>query len=72
MPRRRLAWIDRWGTRAQIGGYWIAAQQLVDPHRECPAGPTHLAIGIVGTTYRGKYRPAHPFSVFYGKFTRGA
>ena len=37
MPRRRLAWIDRWDTWAQIGGYWIAAQQLVDPHREWKA-----------------------------------
>ena len=43
----RLAWIDRWGTLAQVGGNWIAAQRLVDPRREYPPGPVGFPSGLL-------------------------
>ncbi len=42
--RSRLAWIDRWGTWAQVGGNWIAAQQLVDPRRRVSGWSDGLTI----------------------------
>jgi hypothetical protein len=42
-----FAWIDRWGTWAQVGGNWIAAQQLVDPPVEYLTAQTCLAIRIL-------------------------